>query len=68
MIAYAAAIAKRHFKSDDAGYSDQPHMCREIRDLTGSSPQALIKNSNAFSTMSEMFNTAYETPTNNGNR
>lgn len=27
----------------DAGYSDQPHLCRELRRFTGFSPQALLR-------------------------
>jgi AraC-like DNA-binding protein len=41
-----------------AGYADQAHMSREVRDLTGKTPSALLDGSGSTLVMSDLFKTA----------
>ncbi len=43
--------------SDAAGYADQAHMSREVRDLTGSLPSSLLAGSGSTLSMSDLFKT-----------
>ncbi len=40
-----------------AGYADQAHMCREFRDLAGTTPQSLLTRVGSTLSMSDLFNT-----------
>lgn len=43
--------------SDAAGYADQAHMSREVRDLTGSPPSSLLAGNGSTLSMSDLFKT-----------
>lgn len=43
--------------SDAAGYADQAHMSREVRDLTGLSPSSLLAGGGSTLAMSDLFKT-----------
>ena len=43
--------------SDAAGYADQAHMSREVRDLTGRLPSSLLAGSGSTLAMSDLFKT-----------
>ena len=45
------------FTAAEAGYADQAHLTREVRDLAGTSPSRL-RRTEARSTVSDLFNTA----------
>ena len=56
LLDMASAKASLATLAMDAGFSDQAHMCREVRTLTGKSPHALLQKT-AISTVSDLFNT-----------
>jgi AraC-like DNA-binding protein len=41
-----------------AGYADQAHMCREVRELSGTTPQILLERPGSTVALSDLFNTA----------
>lgn len=41
----------------DTGFLDQAHLCREVRELSGTTPTLLLRRSNALPSMSDFFNT-----------
>ena len=55
------AMASRHrdpaFLAASVGYADQAHMCREVRELAGRSPQGLLGRTGTTLSMSDLFNT-----------
>jgi AraC-like DNA-binding protein len=44
----------------EAGYADQAHMTRELRELAGRVPSALLRNPRSTLEMSDFFKTAVE--------
>lgn len=60
----AAACGRQHDLARlaaGAGYADQAHMCREVRELAGESPQRLLGRVGSTLSMSESFNTGSHT-------
>jgi AraC-like DNA-binding protein len=60
LLALNAAACSPADRAVSAGYADQAHMCREVRTLTGCTPEALLPGTGTTLSMSDFFNTHIE--------